>query len=299
MPVMTSEADTQVHSRGWAGVDAIEACGSALHREVFRMTHALSDHPLLTVDALLGVAHDAGKRKGDVYFDAGDVGIDDKWGRIPVPDRPVEDVLRRIEHANAWIVMKHVESNPLYAEILQEWVGFMRALAGEGAHLLTKPEMLVFITSPHRMTPFHFDAEVNVLAQLHGRKKLWVCDARDRSILSEADIENYYGVSITAGQYKPHAEAAATEFSLEPGDAVHIPVHSPHWVRNLDEVSVSLSLNFELPRSAGADIYLANYHLRRFGLRPRPPGQSRLADRMKAGAIGAARSVKRMAARGR
>jgi hypothetical protein len=256
------------------------------------MTHLLSDHPLFTVDALLRVAHEAAKRTNDVYLDAGEVGVEDKWGRIAVPDWPIEEVIRRIEHAGAWVVMKHVETDPAYADVLREWVQFMRALAGNEAHLLTNPEMIVFITSPRRVTPFHFDAEVNVLAQLHGRKTLWVCDSQDRSLLAETDIENYYGVSITSGRYTPHAEAAATVFNLKPGDAVHIPVHSPHWVRNLDEVSVSLSLNFELPRSKCADLYLANYHMRRLGLAPKPPGRSDLGDSMKAGTIQAARCLK-------
>ena len=295
MQVASQDTNRSVYRGNWLTADPLEDCRAALNRKPFRMTHTLSNHPLFAMDALLRVARAAVRRKSDVYFDAGDVGIEDKWGKIPVPDRPVEEIIRRVEHAGAWIVMKHVESDPAYAEVLQEWVGVMRTLAGDAAPLLTNPELIVFITSPHRVTPFHFDLEVNVLVQLHGDKTLWVCDPNDRSIVSETDIEQYYAKSITAGQYNAQAAARASKFRLRPGDAVHIPMHGAHWVRNGDEVSVSLSLNFELPRSACADIYLANHHLRRLGLAPRPPGQSRLADQLKAGAIQAARSAKHIA----
>jgi hypothetical protein len=293
----TGKMLTMTRNSGWQAAEPLQQCRAALHQRAFLMTHALDRKPLFTTDALLRVAHDAAARRGDVYFDAGDVGITDKWGQIPVPEWPVEEVIKRIEHAGAWVVIKHVETDPAYAEVLREWADFMHAIAGEGAHLLRNPEMLVFVTSPRRITPFHFDAEVNVLVQIHGRKTLWVCGPDDRSVVAETDIENYYGISITSGSYKPHAEAAATAFDLVPGDAIHIPTHSAHWVRNLDEVSVSLSLNFELPRATCADVYLANYYLRRLGVTPRPPGRSKMADTLKASAIQAGRTAKQVVRR--
>lgn len=277
----------------WDIVEPVEACRRALHHRAFRLRHRLDRDPLFSIESLLGVARSAERRAGDVYLDAGDVLITDRWGKIAVPELPVDEVIRRIEHAGAWIVMEHVETDPRYARVLGHWAAAMREIAGDGASLLTTPEMLVFVTSPGRTTPFHFDAQVNVLAQVPGRKRVWVCDPADRSIVSETDIENYYGISITAGSFSPRAREAAPEFLLEPGDAVHIPAHAAHWVENLDEVSVSLSLNFELPRSHGADIYLANYHLRRLGAAPRPPGRSRLVDTLKATTMRTARAVKR------
>lgn len=294
MSALISDTNPDLLRGHWSGVGSFSDCRASLNKHAFRLTHALGSHPLFTVDALLGVAREASRRSGDVYFDAGDVRVGDKWGGIPVPDQPVEDVIRRIEHAGAWIIMKHVELNPAYGEVLKDWADFMRSLAGDSAHLLTNPEMLVLITSPRRLTPFHFDAELNVLVQLHGQKTLFVCDPQDRSVVAETDIENYYGVSVTAGKFQEHAHQAATAFHLSPGDAVHIPVHSGHWVQNQDEVSVSLSLNFELPPASCSDVYLANFHLRRMGLMPRPPGQSRLVDSVKVRAMQAARSVKRI-----
>ena len=274
----------------WATNEPVEVCRRALHSKAFRATHPLAGHPLFTIDALMRLAREVGERKGDLYFDAGDVTIEDKWGKIPVPDRPVTDVIRRIESAGAWIVMKHVETNPAYAAVLAEWADFVRDLAGpEGAELLRNPEMLVFITSPNRITPFHFDAEVNFLVQIAGSKDLWVCDPNDRTITTAEELETYYAGDITAGRYKPKIDVASQHFRLDPGDAVHIPTHGGHWVRNHDNISVSLSLNFEFPPSYRADIYRTNHYLRRLGVSPREPCRSALGDRAKAAAGAAIR----------
>jgi hypothetical protein len=123
-----------------------------------------------------------------------------------------------------------------------------------------------------------------------------VCDPMDRSVTTEQEIEQYYAVSITAGTYKPHAEKVARQFTLYPGDAVHIPTHGAHWVQNHDNVSVSLSLNMELPRHY-ADAYRANHYMRRLGLKPRPPGNSDFVDRSKATAISGLRQVKSLITR--
>lgn len=290
---------------GWTTLDPIEECRAALHKRAFRVAHHLAGHPLFAVDTLIGVAQEAAKRKRDLYLDAGNVSITDKWGDIPVPDMPVSEVINRIETAGAWIVMKHVETDPRYKAVLDEWADFVRSIAGpEGARLLRNPEMLVFITSPNRLTPFHFDAEVNFLVQIHGSKGLRVCDPLDRAITTEEEIERYYAVAINAGTYKPHAEERATKFLLTPGDAVHIPTHGAHWVKNHNNVSVSLSLNFEFPRWLRRDVYQANYYLRRLGLSPFPPGRSVVADRTKAAVVattrfgaGVARGVYRRAKR--
>jgi hypothetical protein len=232
-------------------------------------------------------AKDASTRPSDLYFDAGDVSITDKWGHIPVPDRPVTEIMDRIEHAGAWIIMKHVECDRAYAEVLDEFAEYAREVAGpEKARFLRNPEMLVLITSPNRITPFHFDAEVNFLVQIQGSKDVWVCDPLDRSVVTDLEIERYYAVNHNAGNHKAGVESRATHFHLRPGEAVHIPTHGAHWVKNSDNVSVSLSLNFEFPRWMYADVCRANHYLRKLGLRPQPPGRSKVGDSVKSSAMG-------------
>jgi hypothetical protein len=267
----------------WTTVDPIEQCRQALHKKAFAVRHPLAGHPLFTIEALTKVAEEAAKRDGDIYVDAGNLALTDKWGSLPPPTMSIPQIIDRIETAQAWLVMKHVEVNPAYKAVLDEYEAFVREIAGpEGSKLLHNAEMLVFITSPNRKTPYHFDSEINFLVQIQGSKDLWACDPMDRNVTTEEEIERYYAVSTSAGTYKPQAEKVARKFTLYPGDSVHLPTHGAHWVQNHDEVSVSLSLNMEFPNWLQADVYRANHHLRRLGLSPRPPGQSAIVDRSKA-----------------
>jgi hypothetical protein len=286
------QADTR-----WSTVDPLAECRSELHKMAFAAHHPLAGHPLFTIEALAREAEKASKREGDLYVDAGDLTFADKWGTTPKPDMTIREVIDRIETAGAWLVMKHVESNPAYQALLDEFEAFLLDIAGpKGSRLLSNAEMIVLITSPRRKSAFHFDAEVNFLAQVQGSKDIWVCDPMDRSVTTEEEIEQYYSVANNAGTYKPHAEQVARHFTLRPGDALHIPTHGAHWVQNHDSVSISVSLNMEFPQRF-ADTYRANHYLRRLGLKPRPPGRSVFVDRSKAAAISSLRQVKSLIAR--
>jgi hypothetical protein len=282
----------------WRTLAPVDALRGYLNREAFRVAHSLAGNRLFEVETLVEVARQAAKRPGDLYLDAGDVNVSDKWGHIPIPERPVEEIIRRIETAGAWIIIKHVEQGPGYDTVIREFDQFVREVAGrETAALLSSPEMLVLVTSPNRVTPFHFDAEVNFLIQIQGEKDAWICDPNDRSATTHDEIERYYSVSHNAGTFKPGLEERATRFHLMPGEGVHIPTHAGHWVKNGNAVSVSLSLNFELPPSMYRDIYRMNHYLRKLGLQPTPPGQAPLRDRMKAGAAAVGRQLHRLRGR--
>ena len=177
---------------GWRSLQAQNEIDDSLHRRPFRIAHDLHHNPLFSLESLLELSREVMHRPEDMYFDAGNVAIGDKWGNIPVPQMSLPEVVRRIETADAWIIMKHVEKNPAYAEVLDEFAAFIRDLAGpERARLMLNPEMLVIINSPNRVTPFHFDAEINFLVQVAGSKQAWVYDPLDRSVVTEQDIERY------------------------------------------------------------------------------------------------------------
>jgi len=270
----------------WRSLQARDEIGDSLHRRPFRIAHDLHNNPLFSLPSLLDLSREIMHRPEDVYFDAGDVAIGDKWGNIPVPQMSLPEVVHRIETAGAWIIMKHVEKNPAYAAVLDEFATFVRDLVGpERARLMLNPEMLVIINSPDRLTPFHFDAEINFLVQVAGSKQAWICDPLDRSVVTEQDIERYYATA-DPGTYRSAVEKSATCFTLEPGEAIHIPTHGAHWVRNGGQISISLSLNFEFPPWVHRDLYRANNYLRNLGLAPRPPGTSPTTDRLKALGVG-------------
>jgi hypothetical protein len=284
----------------WTTLDLPDECRGALNKKPFRLLHSLASHPLLSLDALAVEAQEAAKRKDGFYFDAGDLAFTDKWGTVPKPDLTISEIFERIETVGAWIVLHHLEVNPAYKAIQDEFGDFFRGKLAcpEDAKLLRNPDFQVFISSPRRKTPYHFDEETSFLMQIQGSKTAWICDPFDREVSTEDEIESFHAVSVlTAATFKPKAQKTAIEFNLSPGEAVHIPPYAAHWVQNHNAVSVSIALDFEYPRWKYADVYKANYYLRKAGLSPRPPGRSILADRPKAAVIAGLRNIKNLVRR--
>ena len=92
-------------------------------------------------------------------------------------------------------------------------------------------------------------------------------------------------MDFNAAVYKPQFQNRAVSYKLAPGRGVHIPVNCPHWIENDDNVSISLSVNFQFKDSFRANPYRANFLLRKFGLQPTPPGRSPILDSLKSFAV--------------
>jgi hypothetical protein len=253
-------------------------------RLAFAFQHRLAGHPLFQQDALFALASKMAQNPDDVYYDAGDVGIGQRWEDVPVCDIPVDQLLHSIETANAWIVLRKAEKFPEYAAILDACMAEIEQLSGRNLGKLTEiRNAIIFINSPHRVSSYHIDRECNFLLQIRGRKTISIHDRNDRDVLPEDEIERFWTVDNNAAVFKPEFEDRAFHLDMTPGSAVHIPVNSPHWVKNGPEVSVSLSINFHYHERLLADVYRANYLLRKLGLKPKPPGASPTVEALKAG----------------
>jgi hypothetical protein len=148
---------------------------------------------------------------------------------------------------------------------------------------VTIGEALILVSSPNRITPYHFDSEINWLVQVTGHKTFYVFPHDDRSLVTNDELEQYFVADQSSAIYKQERQSDAVAYDLPAGRGVHIPVTAPHWVQNHDSVSVAISFNFEL-RSTDrlAKIHRLNHRLRGLGLQPTPPGVSAWRDSIKA-----------------
>src|SRR5262249_50747443 len=125
------------------------------------------------------------------------------------------------------------------------------------------------------------------------RRGVTVWAPADREAVSELDLEKF----LSGGRHRnlPWHESLAARgvaFELGPGDGLHIPVTAPHWVQNLDEVSVSLSVTFRSDVSEAREAGLkVNRMLRALGWAPAPVGRRPFVDGLKGRAFGVARRV--------
>lgn len=249
----------------------------------FAFRHRLAGHPIFELDQLMELAQETQEsRPGDLYYDAGNVDVNQRWDRTPRPEFSARDAIQRIEHCGAWIVLKRADKNERYAAVLRECMAELQEFTGLNlARVMKVQEVILFITSPKRVTTYHIDRECSLLLQIQGDKHISIFDRNDREVLSEEEIERFWSIDHNAPRYKPHLQDHATVYELRPGNGVHIPVNAPHWVQNGDNISVSLNVNFQYRDTMRANLYRLNFILRKMGLQPTPPGESRARDRVK------------------
>lgn len=263
-----------------------------LNRLPYEFAHLLAGNPLFELSRLVDLAEKVATRSsphlagGDVYFNDG---LIDPGQKPVIPDLPrtaAAEFIRKIDTSQAWIILKHVEREPGYRDVLEGCIRDILQLSGP--QLLRKVkwfEAILFITSPNRVTEYHLDREVSWILQLQGDKEIHVFDRADKDIVPDAELETYWTADNRAARYKPELESRAFVYQMRPGSGVHIPINSPHWLRNGNNISVTLNINFQFHDRHWANLYRANYYLRRAGVRPNPPGAHPVSDRIKSAAF--------------
>ena len=258
-------------------IDA-NAFAASFSREPFLVGHSLADHRLFQLDRLVQLC---GQLPAEcVEYNAGELPVNvPDHALTPANGLSPEETVRRIAECKSWLVMKYVERDPEYAALLNECLDEIRPHSEAIAPGMSRPEAFIFVTSPRSVTPYHIDPEHNFLLQIRGPKHVRMFDGRDRTILSEENLEHFY---TDRGRNLPFDEAweeGCWKYTLRPGQGLHFPVTYPHYVRNGEEVSVSFSITFRTPdldRRRG--LYEINDAARRRGKTPPPVGSSPLRE---------------------
>lgn len=248
----------------------------------FEFNHCFAaDHPLFQVSRLRQLIDNPATRPG-IYYDAGEIGIGQRWDSVPERKQTLEETFDRIDNAGAWILMKRVHKDSDYNEVLEHCLREVQLLSGRQIDQDKKSqEAIIFLTSPNRVTSYHIDRECNFLMQVCGEKEINVFDRNDREVLPETELETFWSRDNNAGVYKPQYQDRARVFLMKPGTGVHIPVNFPHWLKNGNNVSISLSISYQYKDWRRKYVFQANYYLRKMGLNPTPPGTSAFLDNTK------------------
>jgi hypothetical protein len=245
-------------------------------REPLGVQHSLVQEPLLALEAIAELAD--GLPPGSVERHAADLPMVMPGGAPELPGRP-SDTVRGIETNGCWMVLWYLEQSAPYAELLR------RCLDGVAPHVpreqgsMRRREEFLFLSAPGAVTPVHFDPEHNFLLQIRGTKDMNVCRFPNQEA-EQRELVRYYSGGHRNLEAVP---SDATTFRLEPGDGVYVPSFMPHWVKNGDRASISLSITFRTAVSERAEqVQAVNARLRRLRLSPSPPGRSLAVDRAKA-----------------
>ena len=257
----------------------------------FQFRHNLAESPLFELPRLASVAQlmlERGDLNKFVARSAKTALADARFKDMPLEEKLAVTV-RQLAQSQVWLKLTSVDNaDPEYARLLKKILGELEVLSGQPLNeLITWSSMTVFLASPNVTTPYHIDHESNFLFQIYGEKDLSLHNPGESDIVPDEQLENFYAGDFEAAQYQPELQHRGTVFRMKPGVVVHHPPLAPHWVQNGDAISVSVSIGFcmrDIDRRAR--VYQVNHFLRRLGLKPTPPGKSKLADAMKIAGVG-------------
>jgi hypothetical protein len=253
------------------GPEAREQFAAAYPETPAILRHALTEHPLLKLDALADLVGQLPARS--IEYNRGDlpIGVDGKPGGTGIG---IEDTIRHIASANSWAVLKNIEQAPAYEALLLSLLGELRPIIEAKTGAMLRPQGFVFISSPNAVTPYHFDPEHNILLQLVGHKVMTQFPAGDPRYAPDETHESYHTGGPRELTWREELASGGSEFPLGPGEALMVPVMAPHFVRNGPASSISLSITWRSDWSfAEADARCWNAVLRKAGLTPRAPGR--------------------------
>lgn len=257
-------------------------------RRPFKVAHTLTEHPLLSVESIARLAERI--PADSVEHNHGDVPEVLANGDAPQADLAPGEIARGIDSNGCWMVLKHIEQDTEYKRLLDETLDEVAPLVADREGGMHHREGFIFLSAPNSVTPSHIDPEHNFLLQVRGWKEMNVGRFTDSQAEQEL-LERYYSGGHRNLEWRPEE---ATTFRLDPGQGIYVPVHAPHYVRNGDSVSVSLSITWYTPAlRRNARVHSLNARLRKLGVSPAGPGQRAAADQAKAGAVRALAAAKR------
>ncbi len=248
------------------------------NHDSFVFEHGLHAHPLYDLDSLIGLARRLGPHSA--YWSTRPAEIADGWEGAQAREKSLEEAVAGIQHANSLVILKDIEQDPVFGPVFGQVVADLAARVGPCLQKdLVHGRATLLISSPRRVTGYHIDAEANFLLQLRGEKTVYVMDGSDRAVVPEEELEGFYSGNMNAARFKQDQQHAARTIDFRPGLGVHVPVEWPHWVKNGNSLSVSISINYDLRSNAQrARVFRANHRLRRLGVRPSAPGVSPWRD---------------------
>ena len=251
-----------------------------------KLTHELAGHPLLTIEALAGLAERM--PAASVEYNLGKLPLGVRPEDTPSNGLSLGETIRTIETNGSWAVLKNVERDAAYCALLDAALRELAPLVELWTGPMLNREAFIFLSSPGSITPFHMDPEHNILLQIKGEKVMTVFPAGDDQLVPAEQSEAFHAGGHRNLVWREDFRGRGTAVTLRPGDAIHVPVKAPHFVENGADVSVSLSVTWRSERSvAESELHGLNAVLRRRGLpvgrigtRPERQGMRRLAYRL-------------------
>jgi hypothetical protein len=270
-------------ARAIFGTDARHAFAALYPETPGPLRHALTDHPLLSIDALADLGSVLPPAQVEYNQSLLPVGIAPE--DIPANGLGIGETIRTFAAIQSWAVLKNIETMPAYRALLMDLLGELADTVTPRTGPMLTPQGFIFISSPRSITPFHFDPEHNLLLNIWGDKVMHVWPGGDEHFAPAREHERYHSGGHRNLPWDDGFAVHQRAVPLGPGDAVHVPVMAPHYVAVGDAPALSLSITWRSEWSyREAEAHAANRWLRKFGISapmpPRWPGHARVRSTM-------------------
>lgn len=259
----------------WAGIQADWDSFDPWRVQAVR--HRLTEHPLLQPPQLAEFGQRL-ERLARTYSFSNDTTAGTNFNHAGSANpncKSALETLQDIDHAKAFMLLRHVQDDPAYRELVDSVLDEVKP------HIDSKdPGMCyragwIFVSSPHTVTPFHIDRNHGILLQVRGCKTVYVWDPDDTIVVSDRAREWFHGHrQLTLVKWSEEFRARAHVFHLQPGMGIYMPLTSPHLVETSDEPSTTLTLSYNTDASRrNVMLHVVRDRMRRLGIGLPPIGQ--------------------------
>lgn len=260
---------------------------SMLDKISFKFKQRLFEHPALSLENIKNAIPEINKDL--IYFSGQKMSKDADFETAITEGRKaqsIDEIIEGLPTSNSYIMIREPESHPafrgLHDDLVKDITKTIQA-RGHGSSPID-PRSYIFISSPHSITPFHFDRASNFLFQITGSKEVTVFPPMDKRVVTQPEYESHMEREVGALKWKPECESLGISYHCSPGDALHIPFVAGHHVKNGPEVSVTLSIFFNDTRTqTQLNALRFNHRVRRkWGASPKAVGKNHCIDSLKA-----------------
>jgi len=239
--------------------------------------HTLTDHPLLQTDQLVELGKRCRGTKRWYAFSSNvsaGTDFDDAATLFPTSS------LRDISAAKAWVLLRHIQADPLYRELVDSVINPIKPQIERKDPGLYYRAGWIFSASPNTATPFHIDRSHVLLLQVRGTKTVYVWDPDDTDVCSERARDCFHlRHDLSRTLWHDEFRQRAHVFELRPGMGVYMPLTSPHMVETSNEASTTISFTYNTHATRrNAKVHVMREMLYRLGMTPPDVGKSHVFD---------------------
>ena len=225
--------------------------------------HELAHSELFSEDALIALIDRYPKDALEVFTMGYDPAVFGEWhlGRRDCLDGKA--LMQAVRQGRLWLNLRRVNhADPAIRELCDRIFAEVKRETGVTN---LKNDLGLLISSPNAHVVYHLDMPMVMLWQIRGVKRVYLYPV-DAGFFSDAQIE---GIALRESDenlpYEPAFDRSAFVHDLKPGEMLTWPQNAPHRIVNGDMVNVSLSIEFQTPKSLWhANVLYANGCLRRW-----------------------------------